>query len=164
MGLDKFKTLPQLKDILETERKKGKKIALANGVFDLLHVGHIRYLAGARELADLLAVAVNSDNSTRRNKGEGRPVVPETERIELLSSLEMVDYLTLFNENTVERVIKILRPDFQVKGTDYREDTVPEAPIVEKYGGQVRIAGDPKDHSSTEILEMIAQMEKKDNG
>ena len=131
---------------------QGRTIALANGVFDLFHVGHLRYLRGARDLADLLVVAVNTDASSRSLKGPGRPVVPEGERAEILEALECVDHVVLFGSATVVPVIRALHPDVQVKGTDYTPDTIPEAAEVRAYGGRVAVAGDPKDHSTTELI------------
>jgi D-glycero-beta-D-manno-heptose 1-phosphate adenylyltransferase len=132
--------------------RAGKTVALANGVFDLLHVGHVRYLEGAKALADILVVAVNSDRSTRAYKGPGRPVVPEQERLELVAALACTDHVVVFDEPDVRAVIAVLRPDLQVKGTDYTPDTIPERDAVEAYGGKVAVAGDPKDHSTTELL------------
>jgi len=132
---------------------RGRTIALANGVFDLFHVGHLRYLRGAKALADLLVVAVNTDASTRAlGKGPGRPVVPEEERAEILEALECVDHVVLFGARDVVPVIRSLRPDVQVKGTDYTPDTIPEAAEVRSYGGRVAVAGDPKDHSTTDLI------------
>jgi D-glycero-beta-D-manno-heptose 1-phosphate adenylyltransferase len=130
----------------------GRTIALANGVFDLFHVGHLRYLVGAKAEADLLVVAVNGDASTRANKGPGRPIVPEAERAELVAALACVDHVVLFDTKDVVSVIRLLRPDVQVKGTDYTPDTIPEAAEVRAYGARVAVAGDPKDHSTTELL------------
>jgi D-glycero-beta-D-manno-heptose 1-phosphate adenylyltransferase len=130
----------------------GRTIALANGVFDLFHVGHLRYLEGARAEADLLVVAVNSDASTRANKGPNRPIVPEAERAEIVAALACVDHVLLFDSKDVVPVIRALRPDVQVKGTDYTPDTIPEAAEVRAYGGRVAVAGDPKAHSTTELI------------
>jgi rfaE bifunctional protein nucleotidyltransferase chain/domain len=130
----------------------GRTIALANGIFDLFHVGHLRYLEGAKALADLLVVAVNGDLSARLNKGPGRPVVPEAERAEIVAGLACVDHVVLFDSKDVVPVIRALRPDVQVKGTDYTPETIPEAAEVRSYGGRVAVAGDPKDHSTTELL------------
>jgi rfaE bifunctional protein nucleotidyltransferase chain/domain len=130
----------------------GRTVALANGVFDLFHVGHLRYLEGAKAEADLLVVAVNSDASTRLNKGPGRPVVPEAERAEIVAALACVDHVLVFDSADVVPVIRALRPDVQVKGTDYTPDTIPEADEVRSYGGRVAVAGDPKDHSTTDLL------------
>lgn len=133
----------------------GRTVALANGVFDLLHVGHVRYLEGAKALADVLVVAVNSDASTRRNKGPDRPVIPEAERAELVAALACTDYVLVFDEPDVRGVIRALKPDVQVKGTDYTPESIPERAEVEAYGGRVAIAGDPKDHSTTELARKV---------
>ena len=130
----------------------GKTIALANGVFDLFHVGHLRYLAGAKAHGDLLVVAVNDDASTRRNKGPGRPVVPEAERAEIIEALGCVDHVVLFSSPDVVPIIRALRPDVQVKGTDYTPDTIPEAAEVRAYGGRTAVAGDPMDPSTSELI------------
>jgi rfaE bifunctional protein nucleotidyltransferase chain/domain len=136
-------------------RRAGKSIALANGIFDLFHVGHLRYLEGAKALADVLVVAVNSDASTRRNKGPGRPVVPEAERAEIVAALACVDHVVVFGSRTVVPLIRKLRPDVHVKGTDYTPETIPEASEVARYGGRAAVAGDPKDHSTTDILRRL---------
>jgi rfaE bifunctional protein nucleotidyltransferase chain/domain len=138
------------------ERRKGVKIILANGCFDLFHVGHIRYLAGAKALGGCLIVGINSDEQVRRLKGENRPFMIETERAEIVSALKFVDYVTIFPEPTVEELIRAIRPDFHAKGTDYTTDSVPEREIVAEYGGRVAIVGDPKEHSSTELIEKIS--------
>ena len=145
----------QLKAVLDTERERGKTIAFANGAFDVLHVGHVRYLQAAAGVADVLAVAVNSDESVRMLKGEGRPVVPQEERAEMVSAIRGVSFVTIFSEKTPARLLESLRPDFHCKGTDYTAESVPEASIVRSYGGQVVIVGDPKDHSTTEILRKL---------
>ena len=134
-------------------RTAGARIVLANGCFDLLHAGHVRYLAGAKGLGDLLVVAINSDRQTRALKGDGRPVTIESERAEIVSALRCVDIVTIFDEPTVEALIRLLRPDFHAKGTDYTTETVPEREIVRACGGTVAIVGDPKDHSSTALIE-----------
>ena len=133
-------------------RKGGARVVFANGCFDLLHVGQVRYLEAARSLGDLLVVGINSDEQVRRLKGEGRPYVPERERAETVASLRAVDYVTVFHEPTVTELLLALRPDIHAKGTDYTEESVPERDVVRSYGGRVQIVGDPKDHSSTEIL------------
>ena len=140
--------------IRETARARagGSTIVLANGCFDLIHVGHVRYLAGAKALGDLLVVGVNSDKQARILKGEDRPFMPENERAELISSLRCVDIVTIFDEPTVEGLIRAIRPDFHAKGTDYTTETVPEREIVRECGGTVAIVGDPKDHSSTDLI------------
>lgn len=145
--------LPRLRAEATAARRT---IALANGVFDLFHVGHLRYLRGARAEADLLVVAVNSDVSTRLNKGPGRPVVPEAERAEILEALHCVDHVVLFDSRDVVPVIRALRPDVHVKGTDYTPETIPEGAEVRAYGGRVAVAGDPKDHSTSELIEKLA--------
>src|ERR687894_187609 len=133
-------------------RKNGARVVFANGCFDLLHVGHVRYLEAARALGDLLVVGVNSDEQVRRLKGEGRPLVPERERAEVVASLRAVDYVKVFHEPTVTELLLAVRPDVHAKGTDYTEETVPERDVVRSFGGRVQIVGDPKDHSSTEML------------
>lgn len=145
-------TLDDARRTVEAWRAQGLKVALANGVFDLLHVGHLRYLEGAKQLADRLVVAVNSDASTRAYKGPGRPIIPEGERVELLRALRCTDLVLLFDEPDVRVVIRALKPDVHVKGTDYTPETIPERAEVEAYGGRVAVAGDPKDHSTTELL------------
>ncbi len=147
----------KLKETLEHQKREGKIIVFTNGCFDILHVGHIRYLRDAKALGDILLVAVNSDASTRRLKGEGRPVVPEMERLEILAALEMVDYLTLFDTDTVSPLLTLLKPHIHAKGTDYTEETVPERDIVQQYGGQVAIVGDPKDHASSTLISAIKE-------
>ena len=137
---------------INAERKNGARVVLANGCFDVLHVGHVRYLAGARELGDVLVVGVNSDEQVALLKGPGRPVLPENERAELVAALESVSYVTVFNEPTVEELLLALKPDIHAKGTDYTEDSVPERDVVRSYGGRVAIVGDPKDHSTSAIL------------
>jgi D-glycero-beta-D-manno-heptose 1-phosphate adenylyltransferase len=136
-------------------RKNGARVVLANGCFDILHVGHVRYLEGARALGDLLVVGINSDEQVRTLKGEGRPLMPERERAEIIASLRAVDIVTIFAEPTVEELIRAVRPDIHAKGTDYTEETVPERDVVRSYGGRVAIVGDPKDHSTTEMLKKV---------
>ena len=137
---------------IETVRNSGARIVLANGCFDVLHVGHVRYLAGARELGDVLVVGINSDEQVAQLKGPGRPVMPAVERAEIVASLEPVTYVTIFDEPTVEQLLLALKPDVHAKGTDYTEETVPERAVVRSYGGRVAIVGDPKDHSTSAIL------------
>ncbi len=146
-----FRDLSSLKKVLERERSEGKKVVLANGAFDILHVGHIRYLRGAKEKGDILVVAVNSDESVRKLKGPGRPIVPLEERMEILSSLKFVDYIIPFSEITVDNIIKELKPDVHAKGTDYTKESVPEAETSRSLGVNIEIVGDPKNHSSTEV-------------
>jgi rfaE bifunctional protein nucleotidyltransferase chain/domain len=140
---------------IEAARATKARIVLANGCFDVLHVGHVRYLAGARALGDVLVVGINSDEQVARLKGAGRPVMAAVERAELVASLDPVTYVTIFDEPTVEQLLLTLKPDVHAKGTDYTEETVPERDVVRSYGGRVAIVGDPKDHSTSEILTRI---------
>ncbi|HZU30250.1 MAG TPA: adenylyltransferase/cytidyltransferase family protein [Candidatus Angelobacter sp.] len=133
-------------------RASGEQIVLTNGCFDLLHVGHVRYFHAAKNLGGKLVVAVNSDASVRQLKGEGRPRVPENERAEVLAALEDVDAITIFDSLDVKELVRLLRPDVHAKGTDYTAESVPERDVVIACGGRVEIVGDPKDHSSTELL------------
>ena len=133
-------------------REAGARIVLANGCFDVLHIGHVRYLAGAKELGDVLIVGINSDEQVAAQKGPGRPVLPAIERAEIVAALEPVTYVTIFDEPTVEQLLLTLKPDVHAKGTDYTTDTVPERDVVRSYGGQVAIVGDSKDHSTSEII------------
>lgn len=132
-------------------RSEGGRVALANGAFDLLHVGHLRYLQAARALCDFLVVAINTDESVRMSKGPTRPIVPDGERAELVRALRCVDAVVLFGEKDVVRVLEAIRPDVHAKGTDYTPDTVPEREVVRGFGGEVVICGDPKDHSTTAL-------------
>jgi rfaE bifunctional protein nucleotidyltransferase chain/domain len=136
-------------------RKGGARVVFANGCFDVLHVGHVRYLEAAKGCGDLLVVGVNSDEQVRRLKGEGRPFVPERERAEVIAALRAVDYVTVFNEPTVTELLLALRPEVHAKGTDYTEESVPEREVVRSFGGRVQIVGDPKDHSSTEMVRKV---------
>jgi rfaE bifunctional protein nucleotidyltransferase chain/domain len=151
----KLKTFQGLKRIVAQLRRRGKKIVLANGCFDLLHVGHVRYLAEAKSLGDALVVAVNGDRSVRRLKGKGRPLMPESSRAELVAGFESTDYVIIFKEANVERLLRAIRPDVHAKGGDYTADTVPERAVVKSYGGRVAIAGGPKVRSSREIIRRI---------
>ena len=155
---EKLKTLAQLQAIVERARSEGKTVVFANGCFDLIHVGHVRYLAEARRLGDLLIVAVNGDSSVRALKGPHRPLLSQEDRAELLAALEMVDFITIFDDRDVRRLLRELRPHIQAKGTDYTESSVPERDVVLEYGGQVRIAGDPKDHSTRDLIARIRQL------
>jgi D-glycero-beta-D-manno-heptose 1-phosphate adenylyltransferase len=139
----------------EQWRAEGRTVALANGIFDLLHVGHVRYLEGARELADHLVVAVNSDASTRAYKGPDRPHIPEAERAEMVAALACTDLVLVFDEPNVRGIIRALKPDVHVKGTDYTPESIPEADEVRAYGGRVAVAGDPKNHSTTELARRL---------
>ena len=138
-------------------RRHGARVVFANGCFDVLHVGHVRYLEAARALGDLLVVGVNADEQVRRLKGEGRPYVPERERAEVVAGLRAVDLVTIFTEPTVEALLLAVRPDIHAKGTDYTEETVPERRVVLAYGGRVAIVGDPKDHSSTDMVRRVTE-------
>ena len=142
----------ELSEFAAEIRRRGDKLILANGCFDLLHAGHIRYLAGAKALGGKLLVAVNSDRQVCVLKGDGRPTASQSERAEIIAAIRFVDAVTVFDEPTVEDIIRIVRPDFHAKGTDYTKETVPEREIVREYGGQVAIVGDPKDHSSSELF------------
>lgn len=153
--LHKIKSLAELSSIASAARSDGKRIVLANGCFDLLHVGHIRYLEAASALADILMVAINGDSSVRQLKGEGRPLQNQDDRAEILASFECVDFVVIFDTPTVAPLLDALRPDFHAKGTDYSEDTVPERETVAAYGGRTVIVGDPKSHSSRELVTRI---------
>lgn len=144
------------------QRKNGARIILANGCFDLLHVGHIRYLEGAKQLGDILIVGINCDEQVKILKGENRPFIPERERAEIVAALRAVDYVTIFPEPTVTELIKAIRPDIHAKGTDYTTDSVPERDVVRSYGGRVAIVGDPKNHSSTEMRGQVSSFDSVD--
>ena len=145
----------QLRDVLDQHRERGEKIVFANGCFELLHVGHIRYLRGAKALGQVLVVAVNTDASMKIIKPERQPPNPDTERYEILAALEMVDYVVPLSERTPTDLIGLLRPDVHTKGTDYRDRPIPESEIVEAYGGRVALGGDEKNHSTTDILRKL---------
>lgn len=151
----KIKTRDELAPLVAEWRRAGENITLANGCFDLLHVGHIRYLRAAKELGGRLVVAINSDESVRGLKGDGRPLMPAQERAEILAALADVDAVVIFNEPTVRALIKEIRPNVQAKGTDYAADAVPERDAVLACGGRIEIVGDPKDHSATELINRI---------
>jgi rfaE bifunctional protein nucleotidyltransferase chain/domain len=142
----------ELAPLLEAERGGGRTVALTNGCFDVLHVGHVRLLGEARELGDILVVALNGDASARANKGEGRPLVPLAERMEMVAALDGVDFVTSFDELSAGALLDALRPEVHVKGTDWTAETVPERDVVLAYGGRVAIAGDPKTHSSSDLI------------
>ena len=154
---DKILTREQLKRRVEKWRRSGEKVTLANGCFDVLHVGHVRYLHAAKELCGKLIVAINSDDSVRSLKGNGRPHMPENERAEILAALADVDAVVIFTEPDVRALIREIRPDVQAKGTDYTAESVPERDVMMEFGGRVEIVGDPKDHSATEILRQMEQ-------
>ena len=150
--------------IVEVERSAGKRIVFANGCFDILHVGHVRYLEAAKALGDLLIVGINSDEQTRRLKGAGRPLLPQDQRAEIISSIEAVDLVTIFDEPTVAQLLLALKPDIHAKGTDYTEASVPERDVVRSFGGRVAIVGDPKDHSSSQMIEKLGGSREQKEG
>ena len=159
--MNKFKTLSKLQKIVGSERTKGKTIVLANGCFDLIHAGHIRYLREAKKRGDILVVALNSDASVRKLKGRGRPILPERERAEILASFSDVDYLIIFDEPNVEKILLALKPDVHAKGSDYTIKSVPERETVLGYGGKIAIAGGPKIRSTSEVIPRILLKMKK---
>ena len=139
-------------------RKRGARVVLANGCFDVLHVGHIRYLKGAKKLGDVLVVGINADKQVAGLKGPGRPIITEQQRAEMVAALEPVDLVTIFDEPTVTELLLAFKPDVHAKGTDYTEETVPERDIVRSYGGTVAIVGDPKNHSSSQLIGAVSVM------
>jgi rfaE bifunctional protein nucleotidyltransferase chain/domain len=151
----RIKTEPELRLLIAAQKSAGRTIVFGNGCFDLIHVGHVRYLEGAKALGDVLVVAVNSDASMRALKGDGRPLQPENERAEIVASFECVDYVVLFDAPHVEALLLALQPDIHAKGTDYTAGSVPERATVLSYGGRVAIVGDPKDHSSRDLIGII---------
>jgi len=155
--LTKLKTLSRLGKIVASERAAGKVVVLANGCFDIFHVGHIRYLREAKARGDLLIVALNSDKSVRKLKGMGRPILPQAERAEILAAFSFVDYITIFDEPTVEKILRQLKPDIHAKGSDYTEESVPERETVREYGGRVAIVGGPKVRNTSDIIQRIAR-------
>lgn len=152
----KIATLEALKAVCAEARRAKKTIVFANGCFDLLHVGHTRYLQGARAEGDVLIVGINADASVRKLKGENRPLQSEQDRALLVAALHVVDWVVIFPEDTVENLLQTLKPDIHCKGTDYTEETVPERDIVKSYGGRVAIVGDPKDHDTSTLLARLA--------
>ena len=157
MDSAKILSLEALQPLVKAMKQQGRKVVLANGCFDWLHVGHVRYLREARQLGDCLVVAVNADASVRALKGPPRPLMPEQERAEILAALACVDFVLVFEELNVERVLRSLQPQVHCKGTDYSEQTVPEREVVLSYGGRIAIAGDPKDHSTRSLLQGLMQ-------
>jgi len=151
----KIASREQLRDLLAERQRAGAKVVFANGCFDTLHVGHVRYLEGARREGDVLAVAVNSDSSVCNLKGPGRPILPESARAELVAALRAVDYVVLFSEPSVESLLEFLRPDVHAKGTDYTAETVPERATAARLGIRVAIVGDPKAHSTRDFLDSV---------
>lgn len=146
--------------IIEKLKSEGKKIVFANGCFDILHVGHVRYLQGAKAVGNVLVVAVNADHSVEKLNKYGHPLIPEDERAEIVAALACVDYVTLFSDRRVDSLLKKLRPHVHAKGTDYTVDTVPEREVVLAYGGEIAIVGDSKSHSTSEIVERIGRRMK----
>ena len=153
--MNKLLSRHELAERVKRDRADGLTLAFANGAFDLLHVGHVRYLEAARREADRLIVAINDDDSIRGLKGPGRPIMPAADRAELVAALRVVDYVVIFPETTVTPLLELLKPDVHCKGTDYAADTVPERETVRAYGGRIAIVGDPKDHSTREMLERL---------
>lgn len=161
--MKKLYTLHQLKKIISAHEKRGRRIVLANGCFDLIHLGHIRYLKEAKKRGDILVVALNSDSSVRKLKGKGRPILNQKERAEIISSFYFVDYITFFNETNVARVLLALKPDFHAKGSDYTVKTVPEKETVKEYGGKIAITGGPKIKSTSQLIaEIGSRLGKKE--
>ena len=150
-------TLDEAATLAERLRAERKRIVLANGCFDLLHVGHIRYLRAARRLGDVLFVGINSDAAVGRLKGPGRPLMPAAERVEMLMALRDVDHVVVFEEDTADRLVARLRPDVHAKGSDYTPDSVPESATVRALGGKIAVVGDPKDHSTRELIARIVE-------
>jgi rfaE bifunctional protein nucleotidyltransferase chain/domain len=155
MTASKILSLAELLEAAARERAAGKRIVFANGAFDLLHVGHVRYLEAARREGGWLAVGINSDRSVRRSKGNGRPVLPERERAEIVAALACVDAVVLFDEDSPSALLSELKPEVHAKGTDYTPESVPEREVVASYGGRTAIVGDPKDHATTDLIEKI---------
>ncbi|MBI2469045.1 MAG: adenylyltransferase/cytidyltransferase family protein [Candidatus Rokubacteria bacterium] len=153
----KVLSLDAARAAVESARADGRRVVVANGCFDLLHVGHVRYLAGARALGDVLIVGVNSDDSVRRLKGPGRPLMPAAERAELVGALFVVDHVVIFDDDTADRLVALLRPAVHAKGTDYTRESVPERATVRASGGEVAIAGDPKTHSTRDLIALIVE-------
>jgi D-glycero-beta-D-manno-heptose 1-phosphate adenylyltransferase len=158
---DKVVSREALRARVKQWRDAGERVVLTNGCFDLLHVGHVRYLHAAKALGGRLVVAVNSDDSTRRLKGDSRPLMPENERAEILAALEAVDAVVIFSEPDVRAIIREIRPDIQAKGTDYTADSVPERDAMQECGGSVAIVGDPKDHSATDLMRAASQQGRR---
>jgi rfaE bifunctional protein nucleotidyltransferase chain/domain len=154
--LKKLHSLEQLTKIIQEHKHKGEKVVLANGCFDLIHVGHIRYLKESKNTGDVLIVALNSDSSVSTLKGKERPILQEKERADIISSFYFVDYITFFDELNVERILLALKPDIHAKGSDYTEDTVPEKETVKEYGGAIAITGGPKVKSTSQLIKEIA--------
>ena len=155
--MSKVQTLQEISTLVREHQAAGKTVVFANGCFDRLHVGHIRYLEAARALGDVLVLGLNGDKSVRQLKGPGRPLMNEQERAEILAALGCVDYLVIFDEPTAKKVLETLKPNIHAKGTDYTRESVPERETVLSYGGSIAIVGDPKDHSTKDFLKQIAE-------
>jgi rfaE bifunctional protein nucleotidyltransferase chain/domain len=155
--LNKIMTREKIAVIAAKYKKKGKKIVFANGCFDILHVGHVRFLRGARAKGDILVLGLNSDASVRKLKGKGRPLVNQRDRAELMAAFEFVDFVTVFGEQTVEKTLRIIKPDYHAKGTDYTKDTVPEKGIAKELGIKIVIVGDKKNHSTKDVIKTIVE-------
>ncbi|MCK4401117.1 D-glycero-beta-D-manno-heptose 1-phosphate adenylyltransferase [bacterium] len=155
--MKKVCSLDKLPNLIEKLKKDNKRIVFANGCFDILHVGHIRYLEQAKSLGDILIVGINDDESESQLKGHGRPVMQEEDRIEIVAALECVDYVVPFSDLTVENLLRLIKPAIHAKGTDYAAETVPERDIVLSYGGQIAITGDRKNHSTSDIIKKIQE-------
>jgi rfaE bifunctional protein nucleotidyltransferase chain/domain len=151
----KIKAMNELQPLIRSAQKSGKSVVFANGCFDLLHVGHVRYLQSAKSEGDILVVALNSDASVRAIKGQGRPLQPDADRAEIIASMECVDYVVFFDDLTVDNLLRNLHPDIHAKGTDYTPESVPERETVQSYGGRVAIVGDVKSHSSRDLIQVI---------
>ena len=154
--MKKLYTLSQLTRIIQEHKKRGQKVVLANGCFDLIHVGHIRYLKESKKKGDILVLALNSDSSIRKLKGKGRPILNQKERAVIASSFYFIDYITFFDEPNVEKVLLALKPEIHTKGSDYTEETVPEKETVKGYGGTIAITGGPKIKSTSQLIKEIA--------
>ena len=155
--MNKYIERKDIKNIINDEKIKGKKIVCVNGCFDVIHVGHIRYLRAAKDIGDILVVAMNSDISIKKIKGSSRPILPFTDRVEILEAFEMIDYIVGFDEERADNILKEIKPDIQAKGTDYTPETVPERHLLGKYVKEIAIVGDPKDHSTKDIIKEIVK-------
>jgi rfaE bifunctional protein nucleotidyltransferase chain/domain len=155
MTRSKILTRKELLEAAASQKAAGRRVVFANGAFDLLHVGHVRYLEAARREGDWLAVGVNSDRSVENGKGKGRPILPEAERAEIISALSCVDAVVVFDEDSPAELLSELKPDVHAKGTDYTAESVPERDIIASYGGKTAIVGDSKDHATTDLIEKI---------
>jgi D-glycero-beta-D-manno-heptose 1-phosphate adenylyltransferase len=162
MTRSKILTRTELLEAAASQKAAGRRVVFANGAFDLLHVGHVRYLEAARREGDWLAVGVNSDRSVQNGKGKGRPILPEAERAEIISALSCVDAVVVFDEDSPAELLSELKPDVHAKGTDYTAESVPERDVVASYGGKTAIVGDSKDHATTDLIERIRKTLKRE--